>query len=257
MFMQLFAGFVAFGILAGAGLGEPTKGRGVPVPVPGRDAFTAYQNGDHATALELWRPLAERGDAIAQFYLGVMSLKGEGVQQDHAEAVKWFRRAADQGYARAQATLGRIYFKGVGVRQNYVEAVTWFRLAADQGDVDAQNYLGFIHVEGYGVPQDYAEAAKWYRYAAEQSHVGAQFRLGVMYRDGLIAEPSDMEQSQDWLHQRRLADQVFAHMWFNLAAARGDSIAKENRDRIAEQMTPGQIAEAQRIAREWKPKAER
>jgi uncharacterized protein len=94
------------------------------------DGVAAYKRGDYATALRLWRPLADQGDATAQYNLGVMYGKGQGVPQDDAEAVKWYRKAADQGLAAAQYTLGVMYGKGQGVPQAYVQAYKWFTLAA-------------------------------------------------------------------------------------------------------------------------------
>ena len=126
----------------------------------------AYQRGDYATALTEFRPLAQQGNANAQFGLGVMYLEGVGVPQDDAEALRWFRRAAVQGNAKAQNNLGQMYRKGQGVPQDYVQA----------------------------------------------------------------------------------------HMWVNLAATQGREDARKARDILAFQMTPAQIAEAQRLAREWKPK---
>ncbi len=93
----------------------------------------AYDRGDYATAVRLWRPLAEQGVVTAQNNLGVMYEKGEGVPQDYAEAVKWYRLAAEQGYAIAQFNLGFVYAEGQGVPQDYALAVKWYRLAAEQG----------------------------------------------------------------------------------------------------------------------------
>ena len=113
----------------------------------------------------------------------------------------------------------------------------WYRLAADQGNASAQFNLGVMYAKGEGVPQDYAEAVKWFRLAADQGDAMAQFNLGVMYAKG----------------QGVPQDYVLAHMWFNLSAAQGDEDAVKNRDIAAGQMTPDQLAEAQRLAREWKP----
>ncbi len=126
----------------------------------------AYDRGDYATALKEFRPLAERGDARAQFRLGVMYTMGQGVPQDDKEAARWYRLAATQGYAAAQYNLGVMYFMGIGV------------------------------------PRDYAQA----------------------------------------------------HLWANLAAAQGHEAARKYRDRLATRMTTAQLAEAQRLARKWKPK---
>ena len=92
--------------------------------------------------LDTVRQAAERGDATAQFNLGVMYANGEGVPQDDAEAVQWYRLAAEQGHAEAQGTLGAMYATGRGVPQDDVEAVQWFRLAAEQGHASSQGALG-------------------------------------------------------------------------------------------------------------------
>ena len=106
------------------------------------------------------------------------------------------------------------------------------------GNSDAQHNLGVMYDNGQGVTQDYAAAMSWYRKAAEQGDAYAQTNLGVMYYSGR-GVPQDYVQ---------------AHMWWSLAAAKGDADAINNLDQIAAKMTPAQIAEAQKLAREWKPK---
>ena len=80
--------------------------------------FKAAQEGDFATALSEWRPLAERGEAIAQQSLGFMYYNGQGVSQDYTEALKWYLLAADQGVAGAQSNLALMYYNGQGVKQD-------------------------------------------------------------------------------------------------------------------------------------------
>ena len=113
----------------------------------------------------------------------------------------------------------------------------WYRKAADQGHASAQNNLGIMYATGQGVPQNDAEAVKWYRLAADQGHASAQNLLGDMYRNGKGVPK----------------DPVRAHMWFSLSAAQGNQVAVKNRDLVAGGMTPAQIAEAQKLASEWKP----
>ncbi len=144
---------------------------GLAMPAWGQDSdagFAAYERGDYAAALKEWRPLADQGNAYAQFNLGFMHGNGKGVAQDDAEAVEWYRRAAEQGMGVAQHNLGLMYANGEGVLQDYVQA----------------------------------------------------------------------------------------HKWFDLAAIRENDNARNNRDIVANRMTREQIAEAQRLAREWQPKAE-
>ena len=115
------------------------------------------------TALDFQKTkkLAEGGDKIAQYNLGVKYYFGEGVPQDYKEAVKWFTKAAEQGDAKAQYNLGNKYRKGEGVPQDYKEAVKWFTKAAEQGDADAQSNLGGMYLFGNGVIEDYVTAYAW------------------------------------------------------------------------------------------------
>lgn len=129
----------------------------------GSDAFIS---GDYAAAFSEFKPLAEQGNAFAQFGLGYMYDTGQGVPQDHTEAVKWFWKAADQNVVGAQVSLGFMYAHGRGIPQDYSEAVRWFTKAAEQGDVEAQFSLGVMYSNGEGVPQDYITAHMWYNLAA-------------------------------------------------------------------------------------------
>ena len=88
----------------------------------------AYNDGDYATALREWTPLAEQGDMFAQVLVGNMYSDGKGVLQDYKTAVKWLTLAAEQGYAHAQLNLGLMYEKGQGVPQDYQTAVNGITL---------------------------------------------------------------------------------------------------------------------------------
>ena len=112
------------------------------------DAVDANARGDYVKALRLIRPLANDGDAAAQFNLGLMYMTGHGVQQDDSAAALWFRKAAEQGYAFAQSNLGALYRDGRGVPQDDTEAVMWFRKAADQGEAVAEFLLGNQYASG-------------------------------------------------------------------------------------------------------------
>ena len=160
---------------------------------------------------------------------------------DYPIALRILRPMAERGNAGAQSALGFMYEFPQGVPQDYVEAAKWHRLAAEQGDVFSQTRLGFIYEYGEGVPQNCAEAAKWFRLAADRGHVVEQDVLGGQYFSG----------------RGVLQDHVVAYMWLSLSAAQGDRDAAETRDRVMKLMIPAQIAEAQKLAREWKPKLER
>ena len=159
---------------------------------------------------------------------------------DYDTALAEFRPLAEQGDPKAHYYLAKMYGQGQGVPQDYTEAMKWFRLAADQGYAGAQSNLGFMYEQGKGVSQDYQEAVRWYRLAADQGEAVAQKDLGLMYA----------------LSQGVPKDYVLAHMWMDLAAAKGNKEAVKVRDLLEKRMTPAQLAESQRLAREWKAKGE-
>lgn len=128
---------------------------------PLEDGMEAYQEKDYLKAIQVWRPLAQAGDAAAQYRLGVMYAEGRGVAPNDAEAALWFERAAEQGEPMAQYNLGASYAEGTGVRKDLATAAKWFRRAADQGIALAQLNLGLLYANGVGVPQDNVEALKW------------------------------------------------------------------------------------------------
>ena len=89
----------------------------------------AFTRGDYTKASSILIPLAERGDPVAQAYLGFMFETGRGVPQNFSEAAMWYRRAAEQGNGAAQYSLGLLYDKGYGVPRDQVEAHRWLNLA--------------------------------------------------------------------------------------------------------------------------------
>jgi TPR repeat protein len=137
-----------------------------PVWADFETGMDGYQRGNYATALSEWRPLAERGNPSAQFYLGLLYDKGDGVSQDYTVARTWYEKAAVQGYAMAQFYLGVLYDKGYGVPRDYTVARTWYENAAARGYAMAQTNLGVLYRSGHGVPQDYVRAYMWFSLAA-------------------------------------------------------------------------------------------
>jgi uncharacterized protein len=133
---------------------------------PLSDGVNAYARKEYATAKRILRPLAERGSAIAQFYLGLAYERGKSVSESEAEALSWFRKAAEQGLAASQAALGTRYFIGWGVPQSYAEAMNWSLKAAKQGNPSAQAILGTMYESGYGVPQNFILAYMWFTVSA-------------------------------------------------------------------------------------------
>ena len=157
---------------------------------------------------------------------------------DFAAAFKLFQSAARSGEDFAMHNVGTMYFEGMGVDRSYIQALEWYRQAADKGYASSQHAIGGMYERGEGVKRSAEEAAKWYRLAADQGNSASQNNLGVFYATG----DGGVE-----------ADSVRAHLWFSLAA-KEDASAASRRDRMAARMTPQQIADAEKLAREWKPK---
>ena len=129
---------------------------------------------------------------------------------------------------------------------DYAKALKWYRKSAEQGNAMAQCNLGFMYDEGEGVPLDFAKAMKWYRKAAEQGNTVAQLQLGLMYAN-CIRVPKDVVEGVP-------KDEAKAYMFFNFAAANGSeywSEGEKRRDALAKRMTKEQIAEGQKLTREW------
>ena len=135
--------------------------------------FEAAHKGDYATALREWRPLAENGDAKAQYHLGLMYDRGWGVTQDYSESVKWYRKAAEQGNSDSQHAIGLMYAFGRGFTQDFAEALQWYRKAAEQGNSDSQLNIGLMFGLGFGVPQDHISAHMWLNIAAANGNEDA------------------------------------------------------------------------------------
>jgi hypothetical protein len=228
-------------------------------------AMEAYYKDDFVTAARLLQPLAERGNINAQRELGRMYAKGEGVPKDEAEAKRLFKLATEQedalksyntgdfakamqifrplaekGQTLAEYILGLMYTNAQGVSENYSEGLKWLQKAGEQGEAKAQFAVGVAYFKGLGVQKNNAEAFKWYRRAADQGLGVAQYNLGAMYAKG----------------EAVTQDVVTAHLLYGLAATSGIKAAGAAKDQVAKSMTPEQIAQAEKMAKDWKPKLE-
>lgn len=180
-------------------IGANTERSGVLAPRSGP--------GRLPSLFEKRRVKAVRGDVAAQYNLGLMYARGEGVERDYREAAKWLRNPAAQGYELAQITLGEIYAEGKGVAQDYQEAASWYLKAAEQGNALAQHRIGEMYAEEKGVRYSPREAERWLRKAAEGGDAQLQFELGERYANGKGIPQSSKE----------------AERWFRAAAIQGDA----------------------------------
>ncbi len=177
------------------------------VAAPARAGFEegeqAFKRRDYRTAMTELAPLADAGDARAQYYLGAMFVSGLGAPRDDARAAGYLARSAGQNHPQAQGLLGALYLQGRGVPRDDAKGADLVRRAADTGLAGSQYMMGILLVEGRGgLPKDPATAAQWFKAAADQNHVPALCWLG---------ELADREQKP-----------VEAVGWWRKGAASGD-----------------------------------
>jgi TPR repeat protein len=231
---------------------------------PMEEADAADKRSDYVTAIDLISPLAKQGDVVAQRRMGIIYASGKGVPADYSEAEKWFQKAAAQGDLDAIWNIGFIHHRGRGnFQKDFLEGEKWYLRAAERGHLTSQNALALAYFSGDGVERDYSVAAKWYLRAANQGNSIAQLMLGMMYENG----------------QGVPQDRVLAYKWQNIAAAHASPKkpnatnyldrmsqaldvmnhkgAVEMRDRLYQEMTQAERAEAQKLTREWRAKPER
>lgn len=211
---------------------------------------------------------AQQGDAAAQCALAVCFASGKGVRKDMAHAFIWFEKAAAQSLPQAQWNLGELYATGLpGVEadpqkatqlckraanagfapasatlgalfaraKKHERAVQWWTLAAEQGDLEALFNLGQVYRLGLGVAKDEAKAFELLLKAAAGGVAAAQSRIGLAYATG----------------EGAALDPIEACKWFELAALLGDKAAAANRVRAHKSLSPAQLVEANRRAKEW------
>ena len=193
------------------------------------EGIDALKRNDFARAAKELRPLAEKGNAEAQYRVGLMYEYGKGFPQDKVQAVSWLRKSATQGHIQAQVEIAVILATGDGVAQDDKQAVDWFRKAAEQGNVIAQYNLGLLYAKGQGIARDDAQAIAWFRKSADQGYTGAQYKMGLAYEygEGVPAK-----------------DPVRAYANYAIAAREGNQEYADHRDAIARKLSAAQLREA-------------
>ena len=212
---------------------------------------------DEKKAVYWWRKAADQGHAISQRLVGHAYEVGEGVTKDPLQAVYWYRKSADQGNSVAQLFLALFYMTDKGGQKDYVQAVYWWRKLAEQGQgeaqAEAQYWLGKCYSNGAGVAKDDVQAFNWYRKAAEQGHADAQLCVGYSYTEGMGVS-KDLSQAVYWLQKSLDNGETKANTY--LAVAK-----KKMQEQEAESQVRKQIVDS--IAKkyeayedsEWKSKA--
>ena len=175
---------------------------------------------DNSAELARLKPLADKGDAAAQFKVGVLHAESRNL----FEAARYYRLAADQNHPEAQFRLASLNCNGLGMPKNLGECIRLYRLAADAGVTQAQVNLGARYLMGDGTPPDRNEAARLAKLAAGKGDSMGQFLLGTCYELGAGVP-------QDGGEALRL---------YRLAADQGNASAQKALQRLSGQAAPAQ-----------------
>lgn len=203
------------------------------------DGLIAYVTGNFVAAHGLLKPLAEQDVALAQLFMGRMYTEGNGVSINCDRAVEYLKQAAETGNADAAFDLAVFAENGRCAPKNESAALAWYELAAKNGDARAPNAIGIIYLGQREIARDLNKAAFWFRRGANVFDADAYYHLGEMYAEG----------------QNVPKDPIEAYMWFDLSASlsvpdqlSGPTNAAIARDKIREELMPGQVADGERRA---------
>lgn len=201
--------------------------------------WKAYLAGRHSEAWRELKPLADQGDADAQYYVGSLYQAGHGVPASAHHAAHWYEKAAQQNHALAEFALGFLLYYGAGQGDDTLPAdpglaAPWLEKAAQQQVVPAQHLLSTMYQRGQGVPADRQKALDWALRAAEVGYVPAQFDAGLLLAD-----------------QPGLDKALEAYKWLELAARANHPSAAQNRDRLIERLNSQELRQAKAMADAW------
>ncbi|MBT4553205.1 MAG: sel1 repeat family protein [Candidatus Thioglobus sp.] len=160
-----------------------------------KDVKEAFERGDIKAAFELIQPIAEEGNVVAQYNLGMMYAEGDGTDVNNKKSAYWYTKAAEQGHKRAQNSLALMYGNGEGVEQDNEREFYWFEKSANQGHHSAQYNLASLYENKL---KDYDKALYWYRKSASQGNYVAQYAMAELYIEGVGIE-KDLKEARYWL----------------------------------------------------------
>jgi len=254
----------------------------VPVESAGSSshAYEAFLGGRYEEAIAIWLPLANDGDASAQFNIGVMYANGLGVDRDMDVAMNWWGNAARQLHVRAAHNLalamlaGEPIVDGQKTKPDFTAILRYLKIGADAGYANSEYTLGKLYSEGVGIEKDERRAAELYLSASIKGFARAQYNLGKVYRDGIgmskdeglsmfwFAESAERghPRAQDRMGDRYLTgrgvakDEVEALKWSILASRQGIAESDRRRFELTAHLPDAMIAEAERRAAAFAPR---
>jgi hypothetical protein len=220
-----------------------------------RDGTMAFSGNDYGAALPLLQPFSDDGNPIAGCMVKVMLDRSQGRVAYDADAMASTCLAAASGQRAAQLELAGNYRTGLILAKDEMKAFMLYQLAADQGAPVAQKVLGDLYAEGIGVARDLVVACQWWGRAARQGGSGpAERNYGTCYLTGTGVTRSEVQALAWWLIAKNDedADKDGLPSWVFQSETDADRLS----DALMQRLPADQVAEAQALARAWRPKAE-
>jgi TPR repeat protein len=153
-----------------------------------RQANKLLAAGQYEEALSAWTALAERGNATAQYRLGLMHAAGQGTRKDEDEATRWLRQAALQGHTAAQAKLGTLYIAGRGKPAEDPDAARWLEVIARRGSLEMRYRVALLYLKGDAIEEDREALLRTFReIAVEWPRIGTRLK-----RDGMLVPAAEL-----------------------------------------------------------------
>ncbi len=162
------------------------------------DGFQAFSSGHYEQALRLWLPIAEKDNADAQYNLGILYMKGLGVEKNLKAAFIWYKRASANGHTDAMYNLGTMYNKGKVIYRSPKDANKWWLKAAELGNASAQFNIAVEYAYGRNLGKNVSEAIKWWTKSALQGNKDARAALHKTYTEGLFGIKENPQEAKRW-----------------------------------------------------------
>jgi len=162
------------------------------------DGFEAFASGNYEQALRLWLPIAEKDDHKAQYNLGILYMKGLGVEKNLKTAFIWYKRAAANGNTDAMYNLGIMYDQGRVIYRSPKDATKWWKKAAELGNAAAQFNIAVEYAYGRSLGKDVDKAMMWWKKSAQQGHKDSRAALYRVYSEGLFGVTKNLQEAKRW-----------------------------------------------------------
>lgn len=184
--------------------------------------ISAYEDDNFKMSYEVLKPVAEKGNSKAQYYVGLIHLEENSSFFDVQAAAKWISKASNNNNDSAQATMGAMYAQGYGVNMDDDKAKYWFERSAKNGNARGAYNLG-LHYEM--MEYDFDTAFKWYIEAAEKDYALAQFMVGEYFISGMIVK-EDYSKAAQWYEKAANAGHPESNLKLALLYAKGEGVSK-------------------------------